>query len=84
MQLSRQIEVLLPELQAYAGAICDVRYEAQDLVQDAVERAMRAKAPRAKPTSCGPGCFACSAIFATMSCGNGACAGNIPRAKDVS
>lgn len=45
MQLHRQIEVLFPELRAYAGAICDARHEAQDLVQDAVERAMRAKAP---------------------------------------
>lgn len=45
MQLRRQIEILFPELQAYAGAICDAQHEAQDLVQDAVERAMRAKAP---------------------------------------
>ncbi|MGR3464497.1 RNA polymerase sigma factor [Limimaricola sp.] len=43
MPLHRQIETLLPELQAYAGALCDAPHEAQDLVQDSIERVLRAK-----------------------------------------
>lgn len=35
------IEILLPELRAYAIAICHSRDEAEDLVQDAVERGLR-------------------------------------------
>ena len=35
------IEILLPELRAYAIAICHSREEAEDLVQDAVERGLR-------------------------------------------
>lgn len=35
------IELLLPELRAYATAICGMRDDAEDLVQDAVERALR-------------------------------------------
>ena len=37
-----QIEVLLPELRAYAVSICASRTDAEDLVQDAVERALKA------------------------------------------
>ena len=40
---SSQIETLLPELKAYARSIATSRYEAEDLVQDAVERALNAK-----------------------------------------
>lgn len=35
------IEVLLPELRAYARALCDRPETAEDLVQDAIERALR-------------------------------------------
>ncbi len=35
------IEILLPELRAYATAICQSRDAAEDLVQDAVERGLR-------------------------------------------
>lgn len=37
------IEILLPELRAYAVAICSSRDDAEDLVQDAIERALRAE-----------------------------------------
>jgi RNA polymerase sigma-70 factor (ECF subfamily) len=37
------LERLLPELRAYATAICGVRHDAEDLVQDAVERTLRSK-----------------------------------------
>jgi len=40
VQLS-DIEILLPELRAYAIAICQSRDQAEDLVQDAVERGLR-------------------------------------------
>ena len=36
-----QIEVLLPEFRAYATAICASSDDAEDLVQDAIERALR-------------------------------------------
>mgnify|MGYP001797478221 CR=1 FL=1 len=36
-----QIEVLLPEFRAYATAICASADDAEDLVQDAIERALR-------------------------------------------
>lgn len=36
-----QIEVLLPEFRAYAIAICSSPDDAEDLVQDAIERALR-------------------------------------------
>lgn len=36
-----QIEVLLPEIRAYARALCDRQENAEDLVQDAIERALR-------------------------------------------
>ncbi|MEO1679538.1 MAG: sigma-70 family RNA polymerase sigma factor [Pseudomonadota bacterium] len=36
-----QIEVLLPEFRAYAIAICASSDDAEDLVQDAIERALR-------------------------------------------
>lgn len=38
-----QIELLLPELRAYATAICASSNDAEDLVQDAIERALRAE-----------------------------------------
>ncbi|WP_413717940.1 RNA polymerase sigma factor [Silicimonas sp. MF1-12-2] len=38
-----QIEVLLPEIRAYARALCDRQENAEDLVQDAIERALRAE-----------------------------------------
>jgi len=37
-----QIEILLPELRAYAIAICASRNGAEDLVHDAIERGLRA------------------------------------------
>ncbi len=37
-----QIEVLLPELRAYASSICSPSDDAEDLVQDAIERALKA------------------------------------------
>ncbi|MFY9239495.1 MAG: RNA polymerase sigma factor [Roseovarius sp.] len=37
------IERLLPELRAYARSICNLHSNAEDLVQDAVERALRAE-----------------------------------------
>ncbi|EEE37378.1 RNA polymerase, sigma-24 subunit, ECF subfamily [Rhodobacteraceae bacterium KLH11] len=40
-----QIEYLMPELRAYATTISKSRDDAEDLVQDAIERALRAKAP---------------------------------------
>ena len=43
MVASSQIEILLPELRAYARSISNSRYEAEDLVQDAVERALNTK-----------------------------------------
>lgn len=36
-----QIERLLPEFRAYATAICDTPEDAEDLVHDAIERALR-------------------------------------------
>ncbi len=36
-----QIELLLPELRAYSRSICRSRDDAEDLVQDAIERALR-------------------------------------------
>lgn len=42
MAPTTQIEILLPELRAYAIAICSSKDDAEDLVQDAVERGMRA------------------------------------------
>lgn len=36
-----QIEVLLPELRAYASSICSPSDDAEDLVQDAIERALK-------------------------------------------
>lgn len=36
-----QIELLLPELRAYSWSIVESRDEAEDLVQDAIERALR-------------------------------------------
>lgn len=38
-----QIEVLLPEIRAYAKALCDRPENAEELVQDAIERALRAE-----------------------------------------
>ncbi|HBQ35257.1 MAG TPA: hypothetical protein DD729_00200 [Rhodobacteraceae bacterium] len=37
-----QIEILLPELRAYSRSICRSVDDAEDLVQDAIERALRA------------------------------------------
>lgn len=42
MSGSTQLEILLPECRAYALAICSGRDEAEDLVQDAMLRALRA------------------------------------------
>lgn len=42
------IEILLPELRAYALAVATNRDEAEDLVQDAVERTLRANSYPAK------------------------------------
>ncbi|MEM9044205.1 MAG: sigma-70 family RNA polymerase sigma factor [Pseudomonadota bacterium] len=39
-----QIEVLLPELRAYASSICSPTDDAEDLVQDAIERALKTDA----------------------------------------
>lgn len=36
-----QIEVLLPELRAYATSVCSQSDEPEDLVQDAIERALK-------------------------------------------
>lgn len=36
-----QFELLLPELRAYARSICDPHHSAEDLVQDAIERALK-------------------------------------------
>ena len=45
MSLRRNIERLLPELKLYARAISDRREDGDDLVHDAVARALRAEAP---------------------------------------
>ncbi|HCQ59595.1 MAG TPA: RNA polymerase subunit sigma-70 [Sulfitobacter sp.] len=45
-----QIEVLLPEFRAYATAICASSNDAEDLVQDAIERALRSNS---RPTVLG-------------------------------
>lgn len=37
-----EIEILLPELRAYAASICASHDDAKDLVQDAIERALKA------------------------------------------
>ena len=42
MAALRNIEILLPEIRAYAYSICQSSVEAEDLVQDAIERALRA------------------------------------------
>ncbi len=42
MAAPTKIEILLPEIRAYAYSICQSSVEAEDLVQDAVERALRA------------------------------------------
>ena len=38
-----QLEILLPELRAYARSICGSMDDAEDLVQDAIERSLRAE-----------------------------------------
>ncbi|MEO0918527.1 MAG: RNA polymerase sigma factor, partial [Pseudomonadota bacterium] len=43
MALLTEIELLLPEFRAYATAICASSDDAEDLVQDAIERALRAE-----------------------------------------
>ncbi|MEC7962676.1 MAG: sigma factor [Pseudomonadota bacterium] len=40
-----QIEILLPELRAYARSIAETPDQADDLVQDAIERSLRADNP---------------------------------------
>ncbi|WP_321829462.1 RNA polymerase sigma factor [Thalassovita sp.] len=40
-----QIEILLPELRAYARSIAETPDQADDLVQDAIERSLRAENP---------------------------------------
>ena len=45
MSRRRHIERLLPELKAYAYSISDRREDGDDLVQDAVARALRADSP---------------------------------------
>ncbi|MBQ0801098.1 MAG: RNA polymerase sigma factor [Sulfitobacter litoralis] len=45
MNRRRHIERLLPELKAYAYSISDRREDGDDLVQDAVARALRADSP---------------------------------------
>lgn len=45
MSRRRHIERLLPELRAYAYSVSDRREDGDDLVQDAVARALRADAP---------------------------------------
>lgn len=45
-----QIEVLLPELRAYARSLCAHREAAEDLVQDSIERSLKsANAPATLP-----------------------------------
>lgn len=41
MRSLTQIEVLLPELRAYARSICERPDQAEDFVQDAIERSLR-------------------------------------------
>lgn len=41
MQALSEIEILLPEMRAYAASICQTKDGVEDLVQDAVERALR-------------------------------------------
>jgi len=43
-----QIETLLPELRAYARSVSDTSDQADDLVQDAIERTLRADKPPLK------------------------------------
>lgn len=52
-----QIEILLPELRAYAVAICSSRDDAEDLVQDAIERALRAEGRPRVPDELRPWMF---------------------------
>ena len=43
-----QLEILLPELRAYARSICGSMDDAEDLVQDAIERSLRAESVPSK------------------------------------
>lgn len=52
-----QIEILLPQLKAYALSLCDVSEDAEDLVQDAIERALRADGRPKKPDALRPWMF---------------------------
>lgn len=45
MRFKDEIRLLLPELRAYAFSICERRDDAEDLVQDAVARALTAGRP---------------------------------------
>ncbi len=52
-----QIEILLPELRAYAFSLVRVDHEAEDLAQDAVERALRSDQRPAKLNDLRPWMF---------------------------
>ena len=51
------LEILYPEFRAYAYSICDAPDEAEDLLQDAVERALRADSRPARPDELRPWMF---------------------------
>lgn len=52
-----QIETLLPELRSYAGSIVSAHEEADDLVQDAMERALKSKNTPVKTAELRPWLF---------------------------
>ncbi|MEX0277397.1 MAG: RNA polymerase sigma factor [Ruegeria sp.] len=57
MPLAKQIELLIPEFRAYATTLCASANDAEDLVQDAIERALRAKDRPSEPEQFRPWMF---------------------------
>lgn len=55
--MTNALNVLLPELKAYAGSLCGDPAEAEDLVQDAIERSLRASSAPAEMSQLRPWMF---------------------------